>query len=199
MTVFMTRPGSTTRTGEEVLGTTPAFDRNEDVDERGLLRCADLAEVDGHRQPCRSRRSSCTRKLKRMALPFADVDAENMETPRYFDSEEPGEDEWWIGSVVINWSMDGGDLTSTTAYYERDVSEYEEEHTFLDFIYGAAVGIPITHRWSPPLETTSEYENFTHETRFTSSNDGPWNYTVGILYADGEFHSRLSAGAAARR
>ena len=173
------------QTGEEVLGTTPAFARNEDVDDEdyygGQISLKWMATDNLSITP-----KFMYQKIEADGLPFADIDAENMETPRYFDSEEPGEDEWWIGSVVINWSMDGGDLTSTTAYYERDVSEFEEEHTFLDFIYGAAVGIPITPLEST-LETTSEYENFTHETRFTSSNDGPWNYTVGIFYADGEF------------
>ncbi len=138
------------QTGEEVLGTTPAFARNEDVDDEdyygGQISLKWMATDNLSITP-----KFMYQKIEADGLPFADIDAENMETPRYFDSEEPGEDEWWIGSIVINWSMDGGDLTSTTAYYERDVSEFEEEHTFLDFIYGAAVGIPIT-----PLESTLE-------------------------------------------
>ena len=173
------------QTGEQVLGTTPAFDRNEDTDDEeyygGQIALKWMATDNLSITP-----KFMYQKIEADGLPFADVDAENMETRRFFDSEEPGEDEWWIGSVVINWSLGAGEITSTTAYYERDTSEFEEEHTFLDFIYGAAVGIPITPLEST-LETTSEYENFTHETRYTSTLDGRWNYTVGVFYGDSEF------------
>ena len=173
------------QTGEQVLGTTPAFERNEDTDDEeyygGQIALKWMATDNLSITP-----KFMYQKIEADGLPFADIDAENMETRRFFDSEEPGEDEWWIGSVVINWSLGAGDITSTTAYYERDTSEFEEEHTFLDFIYGAAVGIPITPLEST-LETTSEYENFTHETRYTSNLDGRWNYTVGVFYGDSEF------------
>ncbi|NKB98544.1 MAG: TonB-dependent receptor [Pseudomonadales bacterium] len=125
-------------------------------------------------------------KIEADGLPFADVDSEETTQVRFFDSEEPGEDEWWIGSVVLNLDVNKGSFTSTTAYYERETDEAEEEHTFLDFIYGAAVGIPITPLESV-LRTTSEYENFSHETRFTSSLEGKVNFTVGVFYADNEF------------
>ena len=173
------------QTGEQVLGTTPAFERNEDTDDEeyygGQIALKWMATDNLSITP-----KFMYQKIEADGLPFADIDAENMETRRFFDSEEPGEDEWWIGSVVINWSLGAGEVTSTTAYYERDTSEFEEEHTFLDFIYGAAVGIPITPLEST-LETTSEYENFTHETRYTSNLDGRWNYTVGVFYGDSEF------------
>ena len=173
------------QTGEEVLGTTPAFERNEDVDDEdyygGQVALKWMATENLSITP-----KFMYQKIKADGLPFADIDAENMEQSRFFDSEEPGQDEWWIASVVLNWSINAGDITSTTAFYERETSEFEEEHTFLDFIYGAAVGIPITPLEST-LETTSEYENFTHETRFSSNLDGRWNYTVGIFYGDSEF------------
>ena len=173
------------QTGEESLGTTPAFSRNEDVDDEdyygGQIALKWMATENLSITP-----KFMYQKIDADGLPFADVDAENMETPRFFDSEEPGQDEWWIASVVVNWSVSAGDITSSTAYYERETAEFEEEHTFLDFIYGAAVEVPITPLESV-LETTSEYENFTHETRFTSSSDGPVNYTVGVFYANNEF------------
>ena len=173
------------QTGEIVTGTTPAFATNKDTDDEeymgGQVALKFMVNDDLSITP-----KYMYQRIEADGLPFADVDAENMETRRFFDSEEPGEDEWWIASVVVNWSVGAGDITSTTAYYERETSEFEEEHTFLDFIYGAAVGIPITPLEST-LETTSEYQNFTHETRFTSSSDGPINYTVGLFYGDSEF------------
>ncbi|MGB1438887.1 MAG: TonB-dependent receptor, partial [Luminiphilus sp.] len=166
-------------------GTTPAFERNEDVDDEDYYG-AQVALKWMATDNLSITPKFMYQKIKADGLPFADIDAENMEQSRFFDSEEPGQDEWWIASVVLNWSINAGDITSTTAFYERETSEFEEEHTFLDFIYGAAVGIPITPLEST-LETTSEYENFTHETRFSSNFDGRWNYTVGIFYGDSEF------------
>ena len=173
------------QTGETVQGTTPAFDRNEDVDDEDYYG-TQIAMKWMPTDNLSITPKFMYQKIKADGLPFADVDAENMETRRFFDSDEPGEDEWWMGSVVINWSISAGDITSTTAIYERETSEFEEEHTFLDFIYGAAVGIPITPLESV-LETTSEYENVTHETRYTSNLDGRLNYTVGFFYGDSEF------------
>jgi iron complex outermembrane receptor protein len=172
------------QTGETVQGTTPAFDTNEDVDDEDYygtqIALKWMATDNLSITP-----KFMYQKIKADGLPFADINSENMETRRFFDSDEPGEDEWWIASVVANWSINAGDITSTTAYYERNTSEFEEEHTFLDFIYGAAVGIPITPLESV-LETTSEYKNFTHETRFTSNLEGRLNYTVGVFYGDSE-------------
>ncbi len=173
------------QSGETVQGTTPAFDTNKDVDDEDYYG-TQIAMKWMPTDNLSITPKFMYQKIKADGLPFADVDAENMETRRFFDSDEPGEDEWWIASVVVNWSINAGDITSTTAIYERDTSEFEEEHTFLDFIYGAAVGIPITPLESV-LETTSEYENITHETRFTSNLEGRFNYTVGLFYGDSEF------------
>ncbi len=173
------------QTGEEFTGTTPEFSTSENVDDEeywGGQIAARWHVTDNFSVMPRF----MYQKIDADGLPFADIDPDETDTPRYFDSDEPGDDEWWIASVVLNWSLDVGDFTSTTAYYDRETDEAEEEHTFLDFIYGAAVGIPITPLESV-LRTTSEYENFSHETRFTSSFIGPWNFTAGVFYADNDF------------
>ena len=163
----------------------PAFRENEDTDEEDFYGGQIFAKWQVTEKFSISPRYMY-QKIDADGLPFADVDPDSTTTRRFFDSEEPGEDEWWIGSVVLNWTIDSGQFTSTTAYYERDTDEAEEEHTFLNFIYGAAVEIPITPLESV-LRTTSEYENFSHETRFTSSFEGNVNFTVGVFYADNEF------------
>ena len=172
-------------TGTTLPNPAPAFGENEDTDDEDFQGGQIFAKWQV------SENFTITpkfmyQKIEADGLPFADVDEENTTQIRFFDSEEPGEDEWWIGSVVLNWELDAGTVTSTTAYYERETDEAEEEHTFLDFIYGAAVGIPITPLESV-LRTTSEYENFSHETRFVSSFDSAVNFTVGVFYADNEF------------
>ncbi len=172
-------------TGQTLANPAPAFGENEDTDDEDFQG----GQIFGKWQVSENftiMPKFMYQKIEADGLPFADVDEEETTQVRFFDSEEPGEDEWWIGSVVLNWELDSGTITSTTAYYERETDEAEEEHTFLDFIYGAAVGIPITPLESV-LRTTSEYENFSHETRFVSSLDGAVNYTVGLFYADNQF------------
>ena len=173
------------QTGDQLANPAPSFAENKDTDDEDFYG----GQIFAKWQVTESLTISpkfMYQKLESDGLPFADVDEEETDTVRFFDSDEPGEDEWWIASVVVNLSLDAGDITSTTAYYERDTDEAEEEHTFLDFIYGAAVGLPITPLESV-LRTTSEYENFSHETRFTSSFDSPLNFTVGVFYADNKF------------
>ena len=173
------------QTGVVSANPAPAFRENEDTDEEDFHGGQIFAKWQVTENFSISPRYMY-QKIEADGLPFADRDPDNTTTRRFFNSEEPGEDEWWMGSVVLNWVIDSGEFTSTTAYYERDTDEAEEEHTFLDFIYGAAVGIPITPLEST-LRTTSEYENFSHETRFTSSFDSNVNFTVGVFYADNEF------------
>ena len=55
------------------------------------------AEVDGYRKPVHHAQVHVPENQGRRPA-FADIDAENMEQSRFFDSEEPGQDEWWIAS-----------------------------------------------------------------------------------------------------
>ena len=172
-------------TEEQVRGTTPAFGDNENVDDEDYWGGQVFA-----RWMVTDRLSISPKfmyqKIEADGLPLADMEADSVKTPRFFDSGEPGEDEWWVASLVLNYEMDSGEIVSTTANYERDTHEQEEEHTFLNHLYGARLNIPIR-----PLEstviTTSEYENFSHETRFASSFEGPWNFTAGVFYADNQY------------
>ena len=173
------------QTGQALANPAPAFSKNKDTDDEDFYGGQIFAKWQLSENLTISPKFMY-QKIESDGLPFADIDEDETDTIRFFDSNEPGEDEWWIGSVVVNLSLEAGDITSTTAYYERDTDEAEEEHTFLDFIYGAAVGIPITPLESV-LRTTSEYENFSHETRFTSSFEGNVNFTIGVFYADNEF------------
>ena len=122
-------------------------------------------------------------KVKAEGLPFADIDPENTTEYRFFDLDEPGSDKWWIASGTFNWNIDAGDFVSTTAYYDRKTDESEEEGTFLWWLFDNVIGIPVDPVESP-ISTIEKYTSFSHETRFTSNNDGAWNYTAGIFYQD---------------
>ncbi len=125
-------------------------------------------------------------KVEADGLPFADVTPDNTITPRFFDSEEPGTDSWYIGSATFNWSLDAGDIVSTTSWYDRKTSEWEEEAAFLHWLFDAVIGIPIDPIESV-LNVTEKYKSFAHESRFTSNFDGAWNFTAGVFYQDQEW------------
>lgn len=164
----------------------PAFATNENVDDEefwggqivGNIQISDsLAFVP----------KVMYQKIEADGLPFADITPDNVVEQRFFDSDEPGTDEWYIASGTFNWETSRGDLVSTTSYYDRKTDEHEEEAGFLHWLFNNVIGIPIDPIEST-LSTVEKYDSFAHETRFTSSNDGPFQYTVGVFYQDQEFN-----------
>jgi outer membrane receptor protein involved in Fe transport len=119
-------------------------------------------------------------------LPFADREPENMTQPRYFDIEEPGEDEWILGGGTINWQFQTGTLTSTTTRFERDVEETEEQTAFLDFLFNVIIGIPARPFYAP-VTIETDYDSTSHETRFVSELAGRWQFIAGIFYRDDRY------------
>jgi len=126
-------------------------------------------------------------KIEADGLPFADIKPSNTTEQRFFDSDEPGTDKWYIASGTLNWTSTAGTLVSTTSWYDRTTSEWEEEASFLHFLFDQVIGIPID-----PLEsvinTTEKYQSFVQETRFSSSFDGPLNFIAGVFYQDLEWN-----------
>ena len=171
--------------GQVVPNTAPAFNKVENVDDEsfwggqitGLFVITDNLSFTP---------KYMYQKVEADGLPFADNDPENTTRLRFFNSEEPGTDEWSVFSGTIDWELEAGTIVSSTSWYDRKTDESEEEHHFLHFLFNVVIGIPIDPLESV-LNTVEEYESFVHETRFTSSNDGKLNYTVGIFYSDSEW------------
>ena len=134
-------------------------------------------------------------KVEADGFPMADIDPDNEEQFRQFDTEEPGSDEWYIASGTFNWDIDAGTFTSTTAWFDRETDETEEEGTFLNWLGNQAWGFSVEPIESP-ISTIEQYESLTHETRFTSSFDGNWQFTGGIFYADNEYDHEYPAAFA---
>jgi len=125
-------------------------------------------------------------KVDADGLPFADVDPDTTTEHRFFDADEPGKDKWWIASGTFNWNIDAGDFVSTTAYYDRKTSEWEEEATFLWWLFDNVIGIPVDPLYAI-LNTTEKYTSFSQEIRFISNSDGPLNYTAGLYYQNAKW------------
>lgn len=125
-------------------------------------------------------------KVEADGLPFADITPGNTTEYRFFDADEPGSDKWAIGSATFNWNTDAGTLVSTTSWYTRKTNEYEEESTFLWWLFDNVIQIPID-----PVESTinliEDYTSFVQEIRFSSDLDGALNFTAGVFYQDAEW------------
>ena len=133
-------------------------------------------------------------KIEADGLPFADVTPDNFTQARFFNIEEDGSDRWWLGSGTFDWNLSHGKVVSTTSYFDRYLNENEEETHFLHFLHEYVVGIPI----APLASVITENERFkslVHETRYTSSNSGALNYTVGVFYQRTKNHLRYDPAA----
>lgn len=167
-------------TGATVQNTAPAFDTNKNVDDEtyGGFQLVAKAQIS---ENVTFVPKVMYQKIDADGLPFADRTPGNFTERRFFDTDEPGSDRWWLVSGTINWDMDNGVIVSTTSYFDRFLDEREEEHSFLHFLFNEVIGIPIDPLESP-LDENERFKSYVHETRYTSSFDGPFQITAGIYY-----------------
>ncbi len=119
-------------------------------------------------------------------MPFADITPGNFTQKRFFNTPEPGTDHWWLASGTFNWDLDFGTVVSTTSYFIRKIDEREEEATFLNWLFSNVI-VPIDPLVSftngkPGIQETKRFKSITHETRFVSDFDGPFQVTAGLFY-----------------
>ncbi len=173
-------------TGATVQNTAPAFDVNENVDSETfggfqLVAKAQIAENVTFTPKI------MYQKIDADGLPFADNEPGNFTQKRFFNTEEPGTDRWWLVSGTINWDLDNGTIVSTTSYFDRAIDEREEEASFLHFLFNNIIGIPIDPLESfangeAGIQETERFKSFVHETRYTSDFEGPFQFTAGVFY-----------------
>ena len=168
--------------GAEIPSPGPAFDTNENVDDEEYWG-GNLSAKWAITEDLSLDLKLMGQKIEADGLPFADNDPDNNVQERFFDTEEPGTDKWWIASATFNWFTDVGTLVSVTSWYDRTTDEHEEEHTFLHWLFNHDIGIPIDPIESD-ISTIEEYSSFSNETRWTSSLDGPLQFTAGVFYQD---------------
>ncbi len=168
------------QTGAEVVNTAPAFETNENVDDEtfGGFQIAAKAQVS---ENLTFTPKFMYQKVKADGLPFADISPDNFTEKRFFDTEEPGSDRWYLASGTLNWDMDSGVIVSTTSYFNRFIDEREEEATFLHFLFNNVIGVPLDPLESP-LDESERFKSLSHETRYTSALDGPFQFTAGVFY-----------------
>ena len=115
----------------------------------------------------------------------------NFTQGRFFNLPEGGHDGWGLYSVSLAWKTGIGELTSSTAYFDRRISETEDA---TDWLYASIlplsslpIGVPTNALPTPlPFTVTNIYDfkRFVEEVRWVSAVSGPVQFIVGAFYSD---------------
>lgn len=125
-------------------------------------------------------------------FPLADINPDNFDQNRDFNTPEGGEDEWYLLTLNISYEGEQGTFTSATSYFDRETFEFEGSGSFINFLQAlpAAAGgfglfdvIPVTPVPSPIFQTLN-FETTVQEFRYTTNLEGRWNAVVGAFYQD---------------
>lgn len=125
-------------------------------------------------------------------FPLADIETGNFDQNRDFNTEEGGEDEWYLATLNFNLETSIGTFTSASSYFDRETNETEGSGSFINFLqalpeeaggFGLFDVIPVTPVASPIFREL-EFTSFTQEVRFASDLNGPLNFVVGGFYQD---------------
>ena len=122
---------------------------------------------------------------------------DNFTQGRFFDIPEGGSDWWNLYSLTLHWNTGIGELTSSTAYFDRKVDETEDQS---EFVWAALTSgtptatcpVPNPYCNPPqpgPIQEIKDYQRFVQEVRFASQLQGPVQFVVGAFYSD--FHGRV--------
>src|SRR6185312_12591552 len=110
---------------------------------------------------------------------------------RFFNIPEGGYSSWQLYSIGLHWKTDLGELVSSTAFFNQQVWETEDQ---TDFIYAAITSTAPGGQPQPgPISEEKSYQRFVQEVRFASNLKGPVQFVVGGFYSD--FHGRLPFAA----
>jgi len=120
---------------------------------------------------------------------------------RPFDLPELTEDEWWLGTLTLEYDWRLGRLTASSSWFDREIFDSEDAAIgdaagmisgipgvpllpLLQYLNPAFPAFPET-ALSPALITFSRtQDSFTQEIRFASGWEGPFQLTAGLFYQE---------------
>jgi iron complex outermembrane receptor protein len=100
-----------------------------------------------------------------------------------FDSGEPFSIENDFFGLTLAWEMDGFDITSLTSYFDYQIN---------DMFSGDQ-----TPRERVSIQNAESYDQWYQEIRINSTNSEDFDYTVGVMYFDGNMDGTQSFHAVA--
>jgi len=131
-------------------------------------------------------------KTKLDGFPLADIEPENFDQNRDFNSPEGGRDEWALFAFNINYEQSYGTWTSASSYFERETFEYEDSASFINFLqalpsehggFGLFGVIPVSPVTSQIYQELT-YDSLTQEFRFASDFGGVLELVAGVFYQE---------------
>jgi len=109
-------------------------------------------------------------------VPYAYNYAENLVQQEVFNIDTGGTDKWYLASLTINYTAPFGNFVSSTAYFDRNTFETEDDTQFTLYAFGYLTPSPITRKL--------DLRRFAQEVRFASTFQGPFQILVGGFYSD---------------
>ncbi len=108
------------------------------------------------------------------------------EREQFLRLDESFEDETMIADLVVNWSLDGVDLTYAGSYVDREILASRDASALTGSV-SVDLGYPESAVLIPSnLLDSTDLQQTTHELRLASNADGPLNWVVGAFYSDVE-------------
>ena len=112
--------------------------------------------------------------------------SQDLTQARFFNIPEGGSDLWHLSSLSLHWNTGIGEFVSSTAYFDRNVDEQEDQS---EFIWAAITSGAGALPQPGPIQEIKRYQRFVEEARFASQLPGPVQFVAGVFYSD--FHGRL--------
>jgi iron complex outermembrane recepter protein len=98
--------------------------------------------------------------------------------------DEEFDDETLIADLTATLNLGSVDITSVTSYVDRDILVSRDASALTGSV-SVDLGFPDTAVLLPSnLRDTTALQQFTQELRLSSTSEGPFQWLVGVFYAD---------------
>ena len=114
--------------------------------------------------------------------PYAYDTATNLVQREVFNLHPGGTDKWYLGSLTVNYTVPFGSFVSSSAYFDRQTFETEDDTDVTQFFLSTATVTPPSI--ASPITREQDLRRFAQEVRFASSFKGPLQLLVGGFYSD---------------
>jgi outer membrane receptor protein involved in Fe transport len=106
---------------------------------------------------------------------------------------EFGNREFTLDSLVVDWEFDNFDVRSSTSYFDDERTGQSDYLGQGLVFYGFIPGLGLTQTTeSAFIETSNSYSGLNHETRISSTHEGPLQWIAGVYHTDSERRLKFS-------
>jgi outer membrane receptor protein involved in Fe transport len=98
-------------------------------------------------------------------------------------------DTYTLANGVLNYDFGATNLVESIGYIDRTITDQYDVTPFYLPLLDLIFGLPPGYITQIPLDADTKVRVFTNETRFSSANTGPFNWTVGAYYRRSQYDS----------